>query len=392
MRFQIVTIFPDFFSTPLEHGLLDKAIDADRIVVDVVNLRQFAKGRHRQTDDAPYGGGPGMVMMPEPLVCAIDHAKKKDPDARVIALSPGGRRLTDRYARQLARDNRGLILLCGRYEGIDQRIIDHYCDEEISIGDFVLTGGEPAALVLIDAVSRMLPGVVGDPESVDRDSFKIALAPPQYTQPRSFEGHSVPAVLTSGDHAKIESWRRRAAQKRTSHYRPKLLIDLARTDTWLVIVRGENSGTNAVETIELQQTLAVAEAFELAGVVFVCPAIVVRDGTRAQIDSLALPSDRGTVVAVKRSLKDAENWVRKRTGKTPLVIGIKSEGNAEDASRLKEKLVEEGRCALLTIAEESTRLPQTAAEISIQAQSQSLKISTRLWIAIDLLLGHDQTP
>ena len=193
-------------------------------MVEPINIRGFAKDRHHTVDDRPYGGGCGMVMKPEPVAEAIRYARKKHPEAYTVLLTPQGRLLNQRVAQELA-GCKGLILVCGRYEGMDERVREHLVDDEISIGDYVLTGGELAAMVVIDAVTRLIPGTLGSEHSAQEDSFSTGLLEyPQYTRPRSFEGGNVPEVLLSGDHGTIKQWRRQASLIRTILRRPDLLM------------------------------------------------------------------------------------------------------------------------------------------------------------------------
>ena len=187
------------------------------------DLREYAEGRHRVTDEPPFGGGGGMVMKPEPIFVGVEALRERFGQGKVILLSPQGEMLDSALARRLSAEEH-LILICGRYEGVDQRVADHLADLEVSIGDYVLSGGELPALVLIDAVARFLPGVLGDPLASSRDSFEEGLFEgPQYTRPRSFRGHTVPEVLLSGDHAAVEKWRREEALRRTMERRPDLV-------------------------------------------------------------------------------------------------------------------------------------------------------------------------
>lgn len=223
MRFDILTLFPEMFSSPFQESILAKAIEKGLIDVRRVNIRDFAQDKHRIVDDAPYGGGQGMVMKVEPIARAIEQVKSENPSARTIYLTPEGKPLTQEKVRDLASQTH-LILLCGRYEGVDERVRELYIDEEISIGDYVLTGGELAAMVLIDAVSRLLPGVLGSDRSAEDDSFYDSLLEyPQYTRPANFRGYAVPEVLLSGNHQAIAQWRRKEALKRTWRRRPDLL-------------------------------------------------------------------------------------------------------------------------------------------------------------------------
>jgi tRNA (guanine37-N1)-methyltransferase len=222
MDFAVLTIFPEMFTPFWEHGIIRKAIEQDKISASAINIRGFAKGKHSVTDDRPYGGGCGMVMKPEPLAGAIRAAKKKSPSSKTILATPQGRPFDQSLAHELASHD-GLILVCGRYEGVDERICNDFIDEEISIGDYVLTGGELAAMVIIDAVTRLIPGVLGGVDSAEKDSFSDSLLEyGHYTRPGNFEGSNVPEVLLSGNHQEIETWRLEMSLKRTFLKRPDL--------------------------------------------------------------------------------------------------------------------------------------------------------------------------
>lgn len=227
MNFVALTIFPEMFNPFREHGIIRRAIEQNKIRVSALDIRNFAQGKHRVTDDRPYGGGCGMVMKPEPLAAAIRAATKNAPSSKKILLTPQGRRFDSNVAQELTLSD-GLILICGRYEGIDERICLDFIDDEISIGDYVLTGGELAAMVVIDAVTRLIPGILGGKESAEKDSFSDSvLKYAQYTRPRSFEGHDVPEILLSGDHKNIENWRLETSLIRTFLKRPDLLENRA---------------------------------------------------------------------------------------------------------------------------------------------------------------------
>jgi tRNA (guanine37-N1)-methyltransferase len=223
MRFDILTLFPDMFSSPLRESILGKAIEKGLIQIRTVNIRDFTLDKHQIVDDTPYGGGQGMVMKVEPIARAIESVKPQDPSARIIYLTPQGKPFNQDLARRFSTQPH-LILLCGRYEGVDERVRELFIDEEVSIGDYVLTGGELAAMILIDAVSRFIPGVLGSDRSAEEDSFfNFLLEYPQYTRPFNFRGSCVPEVLLSGNHSLIALWRRKEALKRTSLRRPDLL-------------------------------------------------------------------------------------------------------------------------------------------------------------------------
>lgn len=217
MKFSIITIFPDLVRNFLAYGLLEKAMQNGLLQVDIHDLRSFSSDKHRKVDDRPFSGGPGMVLMPDPLFRAVEHVKSLHAGGgRVILFSAYGRVLTQQRVKELSAVEH-LILICGRYEGVDQRAIDALVDEEISLGEYVLMGGEVAAAALLESVSRMLPGVVGNPESVQADSFyeQDQFTFPQYTQPRSYRGLDVPDVLLSGNHKEITAWRRKHRKTRS---------------------------------------------------------------------------------------------------------------------------------------------------------------------------------
>jgi tRNA (guanine37-N1)-methyltransferase len=226
VRIDIVTLFPGMLAAPLAESILGRARARGLVDIRVHDLREHATGRHRVTDEAPFGGGGGMILKPEPLAAAIDArraAGSAAAPARVILLGPAGRRFTQAVAGELVRWPH-LVLVCGRYEGVDERVSEQLVDEELSIGDYVLTGGEPAALVVADAVTRLLPGVLGDEDAPAHDSFARGLLEhPQYTRPEVFRGAAVPDVLRSGDHGRIARWRTLMSLWRTWQRRPDLL-------------------------------------------------------------------------------------------------------------------------------------------------------------------------
>jgi tRNA (guanine37-N1)-methyltransferase len=239
MRFDVFTLFPSLLTSPLQESILKRAIEAGRLSVVVHNIRDYATDKHRVTDDLPYGGGGGMVMKPEPVFAAIEDILSEEREAKseghtgtpalhiprppIILLTPQGRLFTQAVARELATHDR-IVLICGRYEGVDERVRQFLATDEISIGDYVLTGGELPALVVIDAVTRLLPGVLGDPGATLDDSHADALLEyPHYTRPANFRGRTVPQVLLSGDHAQVDRWRREQSLRRTWERRPDLL-------------------------------------------------------------------------------------------------------------------------------------------------------------------------
>jgi tRNA (guanine37-N1)-methyltransferase len=225
MRFDIITIFPELFTGVLECGILRRARQSGLVDIRIVNLRDFAKDKHRSVDDRPYGGGEGMVFMPAPLFEAIEFCRGKEKDwiGQVVLLTPQGKPWSQNIAAEFATIPH-LLLICGRYEGVDQRVIDCLVDREISIGDFILTGGEIPAMVVLDSIVRLIPGALGCQDSAVNESFSTGLLDyPQYTRPAEYRGVAVPDVLLSGDHARIEKWRQTQALEKTKRARPELI-------------------------------------------------------------------------------------------------------------------------------------------------------------------------
>lgn len=228
MIFDVLTIFPDLLASPLNEGILRRARQSNFIDIHTTNIRDFATDKHAMTDDRPFGGGEGMVMKAEPLAAAVDKAREVNGAGKVILMSPQGRKFSQDIAQEYANENH-LILVCGRYEGVDERFRATYVDEEISIGDYILTGGELAAMVIIDSVTRLLPGVLGCSDSADKDTFsRNMLKHPQYTRPRVWNDLEVPAELLSGNHEQIEKIRFLASVQRTLERRPEMI----RTETF----------------------------------------------------------------------------------------------------------------------------------------------------------------
>jgi tRNA (guanine37-N1)-methyltransferase len=252
MTIDIVTIFPEFFAGPFQHGILRRAQQAGLLRVRIKDLRQFTEDRHRTVDDRPFGGDEGMVLKPEPLFLAVEHLRGEEggEKARVILLSAQGKLFRQPMAAELAQEPR-LILLCGRYEGVDERVAEHLADDEVSIGDYVVSGGELAAAVVTDAVARLLPGALGNEASAVRESFSGSgggaaglLDCPHYTRPAEFRGMAVPEVLISGDHRRIREWRRKKAFTKTWKNRPDLLAGITLDDEqrqWLAELEKEQS-------------------------------------------------------------------------------------------------------------------------------------------------------
>jgi tRNA (guanine37-N1)-methyltransferase len=249
MIFDILTIFPDLLESPLQEGIIRRARLNGQISTNIIDLRDFAEGPHSMTDDRPFGGGEGMVMKAEPLAAAVESRKNDQLRSKVLLLSPQGRSYNQKVAEELSTEQH-LVLVCGRYEGVDERFSDCYVHDEISIGDFILTGGELAAMVIIDSVTRLLPGVLGCADSVSKDTFsRNLLKHPQYTRPRMFNEYSVPEELLSGDHERIEKYRFLASVKRTLERRPDLLQKEKFTAKEILLLK-KNNLWEAVEKIQ----------------------------------------------------------------------------------------------------------------------------------------------
>jgi tRNA (guanine37-N1)-methyltransferase len=248
MRFDILTLFPGLFDGVFEESIVKRAREAGAVTIALHNIRDYAAGRHRVTDEPPYGGGGGMIMKPEPIFAAVEAVlatQGREPGSvPVILLTPQGRLLTQRLAHELSRSQH-LVLICGRYEGIDERVHRYLATDEISIGDYVLAGGEVPAMVVVEAITRLLPGVLGDPSATFEDSHAEGLLEyPQYTRPPLFRDHAVPQVLLSGHHAEIVRWRRQQSLRRTWERRPDLLRDACLTDEDVAYLNQLAGGVN----------------------------------------------------------------------------------------------------------------------------------------------------
>jgi tRNA (guanine37-N1)-methyltransferase len=230
MRFDVLTIFPAFFEGFLTHGIVRRAYERRLVEIGIHNLRDWTYDRHQIVDDRPYGGESGMVLKPEPIFRAVEALTHGRTNSAIVLLTPQGRLFDQRTAQRLSQQAQ-VVLICGRYEGVDERVAEHLATEEISIGDYVLSGGEPAAMVIMDAVIRLLPEVLGNPTSAEKESFQAGrLDYPVYTRPAVYRGHAVPPERLTGKHAEIDLWRRRAALRKTLRYRPDLLTDQSRLD------------------------------------------------------------------------------------------------------------------------------------------------------------------
>ncbi|MBU1041828.1 MAG: tRNA (guanosine(37)-N1)-methyltransferase TrmD [Proteobacteria bacterium] len=369
MRFTILTLFPEFFHSALSCAQLAKAVESGVVQVDLVNPRDFATGRHRPVDDRPYGGGPGMVMMPGPLAAALGSVAQPD---RKLVLAPSGQPLTQALARELALEP-ALTIVCGRYEGIDERLIEDEGLLSVSVGDFVLNGGEAAALCLLEAVGRLVPGFMGKEESGEDESFSGGLLEhPHYTRPEVYEKREVPEVLRSGSHAKVALWRREESLKRTLLRRPELLqtAELSGTDIDFlraqkcpaslgrglsicllhhpVLDKSGKPSTVSLTNLDIHDMCRVSRTYELAGVFFVTPLVDQRElGTRILThwtDGAGgrTNPDRSNALRLGRmaeSLDEAIAQVTDEAGAAPKVVATSARTSFRPARGKKERAI-----------------------------------------------------
>jgi len=252
MRCDILTLFPEMVWPVFQQSILKRARESHLLEVRVHQLRDFTTDKHRMTDDTPYGGGPGMVLKPEPIYAAVEAIQKESGEIRVIMPSPQGRRFDQKMAESFSEETRRFVFICGHYEGIDARVKEGLSLEEVSVGDFVLTGGEVAAMIIIDSSARLVPGVLGDPRSIVEESFSASLLEyPQYTRPSEFRGMRVPKVLSSGNHAEIRAWRKEQSLMNTMENRPDLLAEASLSEAemaWINRFSKESSGDRSLCT------------------------------------------------------------------------------------------------------------------------------------------------
>jgi len=351
MKISVLTIFPEYFSSPLKVGLLGKAIDKGLLRVNVVNLRDFAEGKHKVVDDEPYGGGEGMVFKPEPLAKAIETLRsEEEEDTCVVYLSPQGKLFNQKVAESLSK-KKHIVLICGRYEGIDERIRKHFVDEEISIGDYVVFGGEVASLVVIEAVARLIPGVVGRKDSVEKESFSSGLLKyPCYTRPREFRGLKVPEVLLSGNHREVELYRKRLSLEATLLKRPCLLREAKLEEEAKLILKElllhqrfylflmhypvynkrKEVVASATANFDIHDLARLARTYDLKGVFIVQPLSdqksLVLDlkeywtkGKGAEYNPLR--KEAIELIEVFDDLEDGIKEVKRREGEEPVLVG-----------------------------------------------------------------------
>lgn len=354
MHFHLVTLFPEFFDSPLGAGLLSRARQSELVSFSFHNPRDFAVDRHRTVDDRPYGGGPGMVMLLEPLTAALRAIPQP---GRILVMAPGGRPLTQAWARELAHEER-LTLVCGRYEGFDARLADVLPVEYVSVGDAVLNGGEVPALAVVEAVSRLIPGFMGKEASGEEESFSASLLEyPHYTRPEVFEGHAVPEVLRGGDHGRIAAWRREESLRATLRTRPDLLAEahLDAADAaclaaqqrlrpgrnlflalahYPVIIEGKNSGASSLTNLDIHDIARISRTYGLGGLYITTPLedqrLMLEEILRHWVHGPAKAGNphRAEALAMVRGvplIEDAVRHVEERTGQRPLLLGTSAQ-------------------------------------------------------------------
>jgi tRNA (guanine37-N1)-methyltransferase len=422
LHFTVITIFPNMLSSPLSHSILKKAQTNGLIKIDVVDLRDYTADRHRTTDDSPYGGGHGMVMKPEPLVAAVEEARSRTPDARVILLTPRGRVLDQQTAKKLA-NQRNVVLICGRYEGIDERV-SAFVDDEISLGDYTLSGGEPAAIVVIDAVARLVPGVLGNENSTAEESFTDGLLEyPQYTRPEEFRGMKVPEVLLSGDHERIKEWRQQQSLAVTQERRPDLIANLrvsnettlesaAQAAVYLALLHYpvyDKNGqvvTTAVTNMDIHDISRAGRTYGVRGFFVVTPVKALQKLALKIIDHWEVGygsqynTTRKEALALARicdTLDDAMIAIEQETGAMPVIVATsaRSTGSRSSFAALQDMLNKQTRPFLIVFGTgwglTETILSQAdyiLEAIEGDAEFNHLSVRSAAAIVLDRLLGH----
>ncbi len=377
LNFTVITLFPRMLASPLGHSILKKAQEKGLISIRLVDVRDYTTDRHHVTDDYPYGGGQGMVMKPEPLVAAIEDARGKSSQARVILLSPQGRVFRQPDAARLAQEKE-LVLICGRYEGVDERV-KAFVDEELSIGDYTLSGGEPAAIVVIDAVARLIPGVLGNENSAADESFSNGLLEyPQYTRPEDYRGMKVPEVLLSGDHERVKRWRREMSLRLTRARRPDLLtrdslIQAERIETvspqapvyvallhYPVYDKNRQVVTTAVTNMDIHDIARSGRTYGIRGFYAVTPVKALQKLARKIIDHWeegygsqynATRKEALSLARIRDTLDDVLIDIERECGEKPLLIvtSARPGGNRTSFAELRDMLLKETRPFLIIL-------------------------------------------
>jgi tRNA (guanine37-N1)-methyltransferase len=377
LKFTVITLFPGMFDSPLGHSILKKAQEKGLIAVRTVDPRNYTTDRHKVTDDYPYGGGQGMVMKPEPLVAAIEDVRATSNNARVILLSPQGRVFNQADAARLAQENE-IVLICGRYEGVDERV-KSFVDEEVSIGDYTLSGGEPAANVVIDAVSRLVPGVLGNENSAVDESFSNGLLEyPQYTRPEDFRGMKVPDILLSGDHERVRLWRRRMSLNLTRQRRPDLFSNASlnqderreslavQAPLYIALLhhpvydKNHQIVTTAVTNMDIHDISRSAKTYGIRGFYVVTPVKVLQklalkiiehwqEGYGSQYN--VTRKEALALARIRDSLDDVVIDIERETGEKPLLIvtSARPGGKRTSFAALRDMLIKKPQPCLIIL-------------------------------------------
>jgi tRNA (guanine37-N1)-methyltransferase len=423
-HFTVVTIFPRMFDSPLGHSILKKAQEKNLISIRLVDPRDFTTDRHRMTDDYPYGGGQGMVMKAEPLVGAIEAIRQRTDKARVILLSPQGRVFNQEIAEVLAREKE-IVFVCGRYEGVDERV-KRFVDEELSVGDYTLTGGEPAALVIIDAVSRLIPGVLGNEASAADESFTDGLLEyPQYTRPEDFRGMKIPEVLLSGDHERIRTWRRRQRIALTRERRPDLFAKAPLTEqerrecgvehapVYLALLhhpvydKNKQVVTTAVTNMDIHDIARSARTYDVSGFYVVTPVKALQKlalkiiehwehGYGSQYNTTR--KEALSLARIRNGLDDVLIEIERQTGENPLVIVTSARtGEGRTSFAALKDMLQSKTCPFLILLGTGWGLTESVfaranyvlEPIEGKAAYNHLSVRSAAAIILDRLLGHD---
>jgi tRNA (guanine37-N1)-methyltransferase len=418
--FTVVTLFSEMFDSPLSHSILKKARERNLISVDFVDPRKYATDRHRTTDDYPYGGGHGMVMKVEPLSAAIEEARRRHSRSHVVLLSPQGNVFRQKTAERFARESH-IVLVCGRYEGFDERV-KSFVDEELSVGDYTLSGGEPAALIVIDAVTRLIPGALGNQASAADESFSAGLLEyPQYTRPENFRGMKVPEVLLSGDHEKIREWRRAQSLAITRERRPDLVAQVAsraqsgsaHAPVYLGLLHYpvyDKNGqivTTAVTNMDIHDISRAARTFGVRGFYVVTPVKALQKLALKIIDhwEVGYGSEYNTtrkealsLARIRDTLDDALIDIERETGARPILVVTSARSGADRTSfaMLKEMLIKEAHPFLILLgtgwglSESVFALADRILEpIEGAGEYNHLSVRSAAAIMLDRLLGRD---
>jgi len=415
MRFSVITLFPEIFESPLAHSILKRAREKNLLSVDLVDLRRYARDRHRVTDDYPYGGGQGMVLKPEPLIEAIEDCRHRLGNPRVVLLSPRGRVFDQRTAAETL-DHEEVVLVCGRYEGVDERVMD-FVDDVLSIGDYTLSGGEIPALAVIDTVARLVPGVLGNERSAREESFVEGLLEyPQYTRPAEYRGMKVPEVLLSGDHEEIHRWRRRMSVDTTARLRPDLLAGAAGPGGKVYVAllhhpvsdRRGDTVTSSITNLDIHDIARTCRTYGVAGFYVVNPVKTLQKLAARIIDHWergyggsynSTRRDALALVRLRDTLDDAAADVRRECGSAPRLVATSARSipgtDRTTFAKLREMLIRDDVPCMILLGTGwgltdavFARSDLVLEPIAGKDEYNHLSVRAASAIMLDRLLGH----